>query len=139
MLGEAFGDEERTCAFAHWYASIDEAARATFDNVTARLRTVEDWTDGRKEFKRLTERHRPLSEIRFRADLVDDRGRVTRKRKYRPVGLFRPDDEHRDFILFGGASKDMGGLIYEPATAFDDALTDYRTFMTGKGVLRELL
>lgn len=131
--------EERTCAFADWYRSMDEAARATFDDVKARLSRAEDWTDGRKEFKHLTERHRPLSEIRFRADLVDDRGRVTKKRKYRPIGLFRPDDHHRDFILFGGASKDLGGLIYEPSTAFDDALTDYRRFMENKGVLRELL
>jgi hypothetical protein len=93
------------------------------------LETREDWREPKtKLFDVLTKDHAPLSEIRFRADDINRRGKVTKKRRIRVIGLLGDDD----FIIFG-AAEEAGNGRYIPEDAFDRALRRWRDWQDGKG------
>jgi hypothetical protein len=115
--------------FRDWYNAQDPHVRATFDFNRQILEMRESWTEPpNKLFEVLTKDHAPLCEIRFRADDIDRRGKVTRKRRIRIIGLLRDDD----FIIFG-AAEEAGHGRYIPEDAFDRALRRWRDWQDGKG------
>ena len=124
--------------FDEWYSAQDDAVQAALDATLYLLRATNDWLDERVgEFKQLTGKHAGLSEIMFDIQARQPGGRQWTKRRFRPAGLWRP--EQRDFILFVGCEKRLRGLIYIPAGAFDRALEYKVAFEQGKGGLRERL
>ena len=98
------------------------------------LRRRDDWLNPpAKDFCLLTGAHSPLAEIRYRADDLDPRtGKTLKKRRIRPVGLYRPDE--RDFILFGGAEEAPNGE-YIPENGFERAKRLWADFQQGKGAI----
>lgn len=133
-----FESESGEVPIQHWYAQQDAHVRAQFDWHVHMLRAVNDWLiPPIKEFACFERHHLPLSEMRFRADDLDLRGRSMRGRRIRPVGLYRPEPEYRDFILFGAAEKMSRGAVYIPEDALEKALKHYEAFRQGKGRLRQ--
>ena len=118
--------------FRDWYWAQDPHVQVGFDIMRGILMDVDDWTRRRKLFRVLTGPHAPLAEMKFHADDVDVRGKTIRKRRIRPIGLYRPGPEHRDYILFGGAEEDGNGR-YIPDDGFDRALRLWRDFSQGIG------
>ena len=117
-----------------WYSEQDEAVQAVFDETLLTLRVVEDWADpGVMEFKELTREHRGLSEIRFDIPVVDPNTKKLFKRRFRPVGIWRPD--RREFIFLLGCEK--SGRTYKPHNAFGLALAHKEQFEQGKGMICE--
>jgi hypothetical protein len=117
-----------------WYGQQDASVQAALDNAVLLLQGTDNWTEPEiSTFKELTEKHVGLSEIRFSIKA----GRWSPQRRFRPVGLYRP--QQRDFIFILGCEKKMGGLIYIPLNAFDSALKYKADFENGKGELCEHL
>ena len=109
-------DENGVNLIRGWYVAQDVAVRVAFDYALRTLEETRDWTKPRFEmFKVLTGKHVGLCEIRFS---VEENKKP--KRRFRPVGIWRPDS--RDFILLIGCEKKMRGGIYIPVSAFDLAM-----------------
>lgn len=117
-----------------WYLEQDGKVRAAFDATVFVLGATKDWEDPKvKEFKLLQNRHAGLAELRFDIDVRPPRAPKSYKRRFRPVGIWRP--EQRQFILLLGCEKTR--LTYTPAGAFDTALKYKRQFEQGRGWIRE--
>jgi hypothetical protein len=125
--------DEPANPFGDWYGAQDVHVQAALDVILIDLSQQPEW-DGLDEYKALTRDGAPLGELRFRADDCDARGRTIKKRRFRPLGLLRP--EHHDFIFFGAAEKELRGLVYTPADAMTQAVKRYRAFIDGRGALR---
>lgn len=115
-----------------WYAVQDGAVKAAFDMTLRLLSNQREWK-GRREFKVLDGPHSGLSELRFNLDVYNPTTRRQSKRRFRPVGLWRP--EVREFILFLGCEK--SGRMSIPPNAFDLALKYLAEFNAGKGTIHE--
>lgn len=128
--------EEGRCLINEWYAAQDENVRAEFDVTIAILAQTDDWTEPEiAEFKLLTGRHASpgLGEIRFYVDAVTPGARRPRRRRFRPIGVLRP--EQREFVLILGCEKFRMNTV--PAGAFDEALRYKTEFDEGRGWTRD--
>jgi hypothetical protein len=118
-----------------WCSAQDAAVRANFDATVLLLKGTADWTSEHvDEFDLLTGQHAGLGELRFHVE-VARRGMRAYKRRFRPVGIYLPDQHHFVFIL--GCEK--SGRIYTPPRAFDIALQHKLAFEQGLGSLHEHL
>jgi len=120
------------CPIREWYARQDAAVQANFDATVNILRATDDWTASEvKEFKLLSAAHAGLAEIVFDVEVRKAGARKVSKRKFRPVGVFRP--EEREFIFLLGCEK--SGRIYIPSDAFEKALKLKAAFEKGLGAI----
>ena len=115
--------------FQDWYLRQDLEVKASLDLTVYQRRVTEDWVNppsrhARKQFKILDKEHFGLAELRFWTN---------GKRTFRVAGLYQPSE--RQFVLFGGCEKLMGGQIYVPEDAFDLALKCKNALMKGRGKL----
>ena len=112
-----------------WYVGLDDdSIRARFDTTLAILGATNDWTArGMEEFKILTGAHAGLSEIRINMKVN------SRKRRFRPVGLW--SEEESLFIFLLGCEK--SGRIHMPQNAFNLALHYKTQYEQGVGGLCE--
>ena len=117
-----------------WYDVQDLEVQVAFDGTLLRLRAVDDWLDRRvKEFDVLRERHAGLAELRFSVPALHPDTGKKYKRRFRPVGIWRP--EMRDFIILLGCEKTGGS--YKPHGAFDLALEYKALFEQGSGFIHD--
>jgi hypothetical protein len=118
-----------------WYQAQDPEVQAQFDATLLILGATEDWEcEDVEEFKRLTEKHSGLGEIRFYTDAVAPGAKKPHRRRFRPVGIW-PSLIDREFVLILGCEK--SGRSFLPHGAFDTALGHKVQFEQGKGSLRE--
>lgn len=116
-----------------WYETQDAFVQVAFDATLRILRAESDWSQMEEEFKVLTRAHSGLCEIRFYVDVYDRVRRRYRRRRFRPVGIWRP--EERVFILILGCEKSR--MNYAPHDAFGWALRLKADLEAGKGELHE--
>jgi hypothetical protein len=120
------------CPIIEWYGTLGGDIQAVFDLLVLELMETEDWSKTepnprKRKYKVLTEKHAGLCELRFKFE---------GKRKFRPLGIWRPDK--CDFIFLGGCEK-TGQDLTIPEGAFDSALKLKNAFDAGKGETREYL
>jgi hypothetical protein len=113
-----------------WYASVNDKVRAAFDGVLDTLANTKDWDDpDLYEFKNfVTGEFVGLAELRFSI-----KEKHTVKRRFRPLGIWRPQD--REFILILVCEK--SGRMKIPPNAFELAMEYKRQFDQGRGMLYE--
>ena len=111
-----------------WYAGVDDKVRAAFDGVLDILRATREWDD-LYQFKNFTTGDFVgLSQLRFS---IWEKGKV--KRRFRPLGIWRPQD--REFVLILVCEK--SGRMKKPSDAFELALKYKTQFDLGKGKIYE--
>lgn len=117
-----------------WYDQQDAGVQAVFDETVLTLRAIDDWSDPNvMEFKELTKKHRGLGEVRFDIFAVHPNTKKPFKRRFRPVGVWRP--AQREFVFLLGCEK--SGRSYKPNDAFGLALAYKEQFEQGKGMICE--
>jgi hypothetical protein len=109
------------CPIQEWMELQEDEVIAVLRTILYERRELDDWQRPptrhmKKQFKVLTNEHIGLAELRFGTATVFTRD----KRTFRVAGWFRP--EEREFVLFTGCEKSMGGQIEDPHDAFDIAL-----------------
>jgi len=115
-----------------WYDAQDANVQAEFDIVLSLLAGTKEWTDSSrtrslvKAFGVLTGKHAGLCELRFYT-----LSKPSTKRRFRPAGIWRPDD--REFIILLVCEK--SGRIYTPLNAFDTALKYKSELEQGRGYI----
>jgi hypothetical protein len=118
-----------------WYQAQEPEVQARFDATLLILGATDDWEhEDVEEFKRLTEKHSGLGEVRFYIDALAPGAKKPHRRRFRPVGIW-PSVIDREFILILGCEK--SGKSFIPHGAFDTALGHKANFEQGKGYLRE--
>lgn len=114
-----------------WREAQDPPVRAAFDATVLLLRGAVNWEIPEiPEFKVLTEKHIGLSEIRFGVRPKRSERKIP-LRRFRPVGIYWPEQRAFGFIL--GSEKMMRGGVYIPGNAFDIALNYKHEWQEGKG------
>jgi hypothetical protein len=113
-----------------WYAAVDDKVRAAFDGVLDILRATKNWDDpDLYQFKNFTTgSFVGLSELRFS---IWEKSKI--KRRFRPLGIWRPQDS--EFVLILVCEK--SGRLKKPANAFELALEYKAQFDLGKGKIYE--
>jgi hypothetical protein len=109
--------------FREWYVTQPVAVRAALDAQVAFLMSTDNSLRKKKIFLRLFREHVGLHEIRFWPYPEEP------KRKFRVVGLYRPD--RREFVFFGACEKQLG--VYK-SDAFGRAKQNLDEFLAGKGM-----
>jgi hypothetical protein len=122
--------------FRDWYNGDTAHAQNACDFAFRALRENDDWSTDTGMFREFTKGHVPLSEICFRADVLDPRtGRTLKKRRIRVFGI---RDVHARRLVVYGAGEEVRGGRYLPADAADDALRLYRIHLDCRGDLYEI-
>lgn len=124
------------CPIGDWYAQQEARVKAVFDDTRDKLRSEKDWleTDDLL-FRPLQQKHIGLGEIRFHTIAINPINKRPFRRRFRPVGIWRP--ERHDFIFLLGCEK--WGMNYCPKDAFDLALSYKALLEQGRGTVREYL
>lgn len=127
-----FARENGENPFETWHERQDLTVRGAFYWTLWRRQVMADWRNpaqksAKKQFKVFSDKQLGLAELRFWPE--------TDGRKFRAVGLFRPDQ--RDFILFAGCQEFFGGAYYRPSDVMKVAMMDKRAFDERRGSLIE--
>lgn len=128
--------EEGQNLIQQWYAAQDDAVRAVFDATVLILGETEDWLNPEIEaFKELTKKHAGLGlgELRFSVDVRPPRAAKAKRRRFRPIGIFRP--ARREFIFILACEKFRMNTI--PPKAFDEAARYKSEFNQTRGDIHE--